>query len=105
MLTLTEQRITREKATSIVRNIERDFAEDVDRVRLTLTEDWTGDDAAFLRVLLKDDAGKMPRFASVTERLRHSVREQFHAAELDLIPYINFRTVSEQAALKDPLWD
>jgi hypothetical protein len=105
MPTLAEERISLEKATSIVLNLEREFSADVDRIRFTLAEDWTGDPGVFLRVVLKDESGKTPNLAHVMKRLRERIREEFRAAELEAFPYVNVRTATEQSALRDPLWD
>ena len=78
---------------------------DVVRVRYTLGEDWTGDDAIFFRVLLSDHASKRRRLLQVTNRVRDRIVQTLEPVEeWGLLPYFEFRSESEQAALKEKAW-
>jgi len=78
---------------------------DVVRVRYTLGEDWTGDDAIFFRVLLSDRASKRRGLLQVTNRVRDRIVQTLEPVEeWGLLPYFEFRNESEQAALKEKAW-
>lgn len=78
---------------------------DVVHVRYTLGQDWTGDDAIFFRVLLADRASKGNRLFPATRRVRDRILQTLDpVAQWGLLPYFEFRSQSEQAALKDVAW-
>ena len=95
-----EARIARQVAS-----VARKFARDVVRIRFHVGEDWTGDPAIFLRILLKDNATTDDRRPEVTRRVEVALLEKLKPRDMGLIAFSDFRGESEQAMLKDPAWD
>ena len=74
-------------------------------VRYTLGQDWTGDDAIFFRILLSDRASKRDRLLRVTQRVSDQIVRALEPVEQwGLLPYFDYRSQSEQAALKEEAW-
>jgi len=75
----------------------------VEKWNYTFEDDWSGDPAIFFWVIVNDEASK-------PQNLRQ-VRAAFMAQIIDLpgewglIPYFNFRSRSEQAKLKDEVYE
>jgi hypothetical protein len=88
-----------------VDRIVRDLAPDVVHIRLRVARDWTDDPAVYFRVILSDEAAQRDRLAGVAELVRARLSDELRLAELDHIPYVRFRSWSEQAKLRDPAWD
>ena len=81
------------------------FARDVVRIRFNLGEDWTGDPAVYIRVVLTDEAGKEEHLYDVAQRVRRKVRGEIKVEEIGLHPYISFRSQSETVQYEDPAWN
>ena len=84
---------------------ERALAPDVIRIMFSFAEDWTGEVSLFFRIVISDDAAKPTRLRESTQRIIAKVSREIRAEELGLETYFNFRSRSEQTALKDPLWE
>ena len=80
------------------------LAPDVVRIRYSLGEDWMGSGAVFFRVLLSDNASRPSNLGDISARVRSTVYEAVKPDELGLQWYFNFRSASEQAELKEPIW-
>lgn len=78
---------------------------DVVRIRWSFGDDWSGDPAIFFRVVLSDAASQRDDLAELTGDISGRIFEELHLAELDHIPYFNFRGESEQRRLKDAEWE
>jgi len=81
------------------------FARDVVRIRFNLGEDWTGDPAVYIRVVLTDAASKEEYLYDVAQRVRREVRNEIKVEEIGLHPYFSFRSQSETVTYKDVKWD
>ncbi len=79
------------------------LAPDVVHIRYDIGRDWSGDGAIFFRVLLSDDASKT-RLREVTTQVVWRLAEFIDFPSMGLFPYHNFRSVSEQALLKEEAW-
>jgi len=78
---------------------------DVIRVKYTLGQDWSGEYAIFFRIVLSDRASKRDRLLPVTKRITHQIVQRLEPVEQwGLVPYFDFRSQSEQAALKEEAW-
>jgi len=89
-----------------VEAVVRKLAPDVVRIVLRDTEDWTGDPALYIRVLLSDESvPQNDRLREVTEHARKVIRNELRLDDLERIPYFKFRTVSEQAKLREKSWE
>jgi hypothetical protein len=87
-----------------VREATKKLAPDVQWIRYARTLDWTGDRSIFFRVVLSDNASREARLAKVTKRVASVLSEELKLAELGHLLYFNFRSRSEQAALKERAW-
>jgi hypothetical protein len=79
------------------------FAPDVVHIRYDIARDWSGDWAIFFRVLLSDDASKA-RLRELASRVAWRLEERLDFQSVGLFPYYNFRSVSEQEALREETW-
>jgi hypothetical protein len=86
-----------------VSSVVSELAPDVRRVRFEIGDDWSGQPAIFFRVLLSDDASRW-RLRDMTTCVVWQMSEKLNLPDLGLFPYFDFRSESEQAALKEPEW-
>lgn len=77
---------------------------EVVRIRYDVGQDWSGEEALFVRVLLRDSATQRPRLREVAERIRETVYSEVNPRDLGLPVYFNFRGESEQAQIKEDAW-
>ena len=100
-----------EQIERAVEQVEREFADKVQRIRYSVGKDWANDPAIFFRILIRD--GVLDNIGS-----RELLRRQLLAIsylitdalksdlQIDTVqPYFSFRLVSEQEALCDAEWD
>jgi hypothetical protein len=74
--------------------------------RYTFESDWSGDPAIFFWVTLTDEASKPQNLRQAKAAFIVTINK--HAdlpGEWGLIPYFNFRSRSEQAKLKDEVYE
>ena len=86
-----------------IREVERDLAGDVVRIRYDIGEDWSGQWAIFFRVVLTDDAARR-RLRDIANKVVLALAQQLDFPGMGVFPYHNFRSVSEQAALREEAW-
>jgi hypothetical protein len=95
----------RQLATA-VRKAARALAPDVVRIRYTLKEDSLGYDAVFFRVLLTDRASREDGISERIQRIERKILDVVDPKEkYGLEYYFNYRNVSEQAELKEKIWE
>ena len=82
---------------------EESLAPDVVHIRYEIGEDWSGQWAVFFRIVLTDDAAKR-RLHEVATKVERSLEQQLDFPGLGVHSYHNYRSVSEQAALREPAW-
>jgi hypothetical protein len=87
-----------------VSQVEKLLSQDVQHIRFDIAEDWSGDWAIFFRVLVSDEVAESGRLREVARRVESSLTQRLDFSLLGLLAYFNFRTVSEQAALREPSW-
>lgn len=80
------------------------FSGDVVRIRFTIKPDFYGDLSAYFRVVLSDEAVR-DRLAQTAKRIRQQLEDDLDLRNLDLFPYVHFRSKSEEDALRDPQWE
>jgi len=96
--------ITRQpEINAAVSDVIRLLAPDVVHIRYDIDRDWSGDWAIFFRVLLSDDASKN-RLSEVATQVVWRLSERLDFPSMGLFPYHNFRSESEQAALREEAW-
>lgn len=86
-----------------VRQVERELASDVVRIRYNISEDWTGQWAIFFRIVLKDDAARR-RLREIANTVVMELSRQLDFTHLGVFAYHNFRSASEQAELREEAW-
>ncbi len=81
------------------------LAPDVVRIRFNEALDWSDDPAIYFRVVLSDDASRRDPLAGVAARVRAKLTEELGLDPQVRIPYVSFRSKSEQDSTNDPKWD
>lgn len=92
------------RITPAVERAVRALAPNVVRIRYSLSEDWSGEPAIFFRIVLSDDASREARLREIAPAVSSAVLQEVNPEELGLQYYFNFRSVSEQAELKEESW-
>lgn len=96
----------------LVQSAERQFAEDVERIRYRFDNDWAGEAAVFVNILLRDkpemegsarDMAKNKRLYEISNRIIAVLKEELRPIPIQA--YFAFRLASEQKQLRDPEWD
>jgi hypothetical protein len=82
----------------------RVLAPEVVRIRYSFEDDWSGNEAVFFRVVLKDSASKRAHLREVARRVAAIIAREVQPSNLGLQAYFNFRSESEQAQLKEEAW-
>ena len=86
-----------------VRAVEAALKPDVVHIRYEIGEDWSGQWAIFFRVVLSDEAAA-ERLRQVATNVVWRLADRLDFSALGVFPYHNFRSESEQAALKEEAW-
>ena len=86
-----------------MRAVESALKPDVVHIRYEIGEDWSGQWAIFFRAVLSDEAAKQ-RLREVATNVVWRLGERLDFAALGVFPYHNFRSESEQAALREEAW-
>jgi hypothetical protein len=83
----------------------RKLGPEVVRVNYSIGSNSTDDPSIFFRVVLTDDAAKEDRLAEGTRKVGIALFDELRPIEnWGLIPYVNFRSQTEQNAIDDPDW-
>lgn len=98
-LALTQQA----QIDAAVEQVKAQLRPDAQQIRWELTKDWSGQWAIYFRVVLSDEAGNR-RLREVVNSVVWRLAERLDFPALGVFPYHNFRTVSEQAALREEAW-
>jgi hypothetical protein len=86
-----------------VSEVVRSLALDVAYIRYDVGWDLSGDPAIYFRVVLSDEAAEK-RLMNVADEVVRRLAERLDFASMGLYPYHNFRSVSEQAVLREEAW-
>jgi hypothetical protein len=86
-----------------VAEVERSLAPDVAHIFYKIDTDWSDEWAIYFRVVLSDDAGEN-RLRQVVANVESRLSDVLDFQALGLRSYHNFRSVSEQAALREDVW-
>ncbi len=80
-------------------------APDVEHIRYDIAEDWSGDWAIFFRIVVSDEvSGSDKRLRDIATKVAAHLADRLDFAAMGLLPYYNFRSVSEQAVLREEAW-
>ncbi len=93
----------KQRVSAAVSEVVRLLAPDVVHIRYDIAEDWSGDWAIFFRVLLSDDAASR-RVHAVARQVRSALAQRLDYDSMGVRAYHNFRSVSEQDALREEAW-
>jgi hypothetical protein len=75
-------------------------------LRYTIDNDWSGDPAIFFWITLSDEAAHPAVLHQTTGTIKNAITQQIDPLrQWDLIPYFYFRSQSEQARLKDQVFE
>ena len=97
--------VDQSKIRAGVRRSEHALVPDVIRIMYSFAEDVQGNVSLFFRIVLSDRSAAPERLRQTTQRIVAKILHEIKAEDLGLQTYFNFRSRSEQAALKDPLWE
>lgn len=86
-----------------ISEVEQELAPDVVRIRYDIGEDWSGQWAIFFRVVLTDDAARR-RLRDIANNVVSGLARRLDFLGMGVFPYHNFRSVSEQAELREEAW-
>jgi len=95
--------IKQPEINAAITEVVRLMTPDVVHIRYSIDRDWSGDWAIFFRVLLSDEVS-MNRLPEVAEQVRGQLSERLDFDSMGLFAYYNFRSVSEQEALREEIW-
>ena len=86
-----------------INEVERTLAPDVVRIRYEIGEDWSDQWAIFFRIVLTDEAAKR-KLQDVATKVVWGLARQLDFPSMGVYPYHNFRSLSEQDALREEAW-
>ena len=75
------------------------------RVRQSISADADGDPSVNVLILLSDAAVQSKDVAELAGRISGNIFAKLRNARSEYIPYVYFRSESEQKELKDPEWE
>ena len=93
----------RAEIDAAIHRIQEMAGPDVVRIGYDIERDWDGDWAVFFRILLTDDAARN-RLRELSRDIRSQINRQLDLSSLGIWPYVDFRSESEQARLREPAW-
>jgi hypothetical protein len=83
--------------------VESELSPLVRYIRYDVALDWSEQWAIFFRVVLSDEASSR-RLREITTQVVWRLSARLDLPTLGLLPYFDFRSESEQAALNQPEW-
>ena len=87
-----------------VTDVVRELSPWVRHIRYEIALDWSEEWGVFFRVVLSDEAVSKQHLRNVTTKVVSMMTEKLDLPNLGMFPYFDFRSESEQAALKEPAW-
>ena len=96
--------IKENEIAALIAQAESDLQPPVRHIFWSVDQDWTGDWGLFLRIVLSDASAKRSHLDRISRQVRQYVLTTLQPEKLGLIPYISFRSESEQAALREKAW-
>jgi hypothetical protein len=97
--------VNKDAIDSAVRSVENAFSSQVVRIGYSLGEDVMWYPSIFFRVLVRDEAAPVAHLKELSQRLAIALMNAVKTDENGVHAYFDFRSVSEQEKLRDPLWD
>jgi hypothetical protein len=87
-----------------VAEVLRQLSPSVERIKYDVAEDWSGETTVWFKILLSDEAAKRESLRQIAPRVRRILNDRI-IPTLDIFPAFEFRSVSEQAEMKEPRWE
>ncbi len=84
--------------------VQQALGPDVVRIRYSYDNDWSGEPSLFFRILLSDAASRPSNLKEIAQRVTSRLVNEVRTDDYGIHAYFNFRSESEQAALRDPAW-
>jgi len=97
--------VDQSKLQAAIQRAQRALAPDVIRIMHSFAVDWQGEQSLFFRVLLSDRASAPAKLRETTQKVVTKILAEIKTNELGLQTYFNFRSKSEQNALREPAWE
>ena len=89
--------VNQQEIKSAIQHAKYMFREEIDHINYNLGENWAGDPSIFFRIVMRDEAFQNDHLAKLTFRISKALMKEAKTGECGLIPYFDFRSVSEQA--------
>ncbi len=96
--------VNQRKIMAGVQKAAKALAPDVVRINYDLGSDWIGNPSVFFRIVLTDQASRPENLREVAQRVTLKITNEAKMDQSGLHTYFNFRSVSEQAKLREPAW-
>ena len=93
-----------QEVNAAIAQVVNQLAPQVVHIRYDIGLDWSGDGAIFFRVLLSDEASTGNNLRTVTTQVERMLSERLDFEGMGVFSYFNFRSQSEQAAMREPAW-
>jgi hypothetical protein len=93
-----------QQGNATIEQVAHQLPDAVVHVRFDIAPDWSGDWGMFFRIILSDEAIKGGNVRAVTARVERMLLERLDFQSMGVIPYFNYRSQSEQAAMREPAW-
>ena len=94
--------VQRSQFEAAISNAAQSLAPNVVKIIPTHGDDWSGDPAVFLMVILTDSAAKRDQLLNVTDQVSDFIDQQIQPLEQwGVLPYYNYRSLSEQMKLEE----
>jgi hypothetical protein len=105
MVYLAKAFVDQAQLDDAINEVEQTLGPDVERLRYTLGQDWSGESAIFFRIVLSDRASRRDQLLNSTNRITTAIVQRLQPLEQwGVLPYFNFRSRSEQAILQEEAW-
>jgi hypothetical protein len=105
MALTTSSSVQEQEIDSAVHRVESKFAQDVHHIRYSFEENWIGAPSVLFRIVVRDEASRGDhQLYELSNKVSISLLNEAKTDENGLYAYFDFRSMSEQAKLKDPAW-
>jgi hypothetical protein len=97
--------VEQQQIAKAIARVEQMLKPDVVRIKHSIGNDSSGEPAVYFRILLADAASRPDRLREVSNRVRSLISQKVDPLNSwGLIPYLRFRSQSEQAEMQEAAW-
>lgn len=98
--------LVQEEIERAIDDVEKALAPDLIFVGYSIENDYMGIPSIFFRIVLSDEASRADRLLESGDRVEAFLKHRLQPRlRLGLYPYFDYRSDSEQVALRDPMWE